>query len=420
MSSDVKNKKVKETIASTRKRHSGMDCRVFEVKVVDSKLNHEQRRQINQYFCEAKWRRNDIVADFEKADRNAKTAVIKIGDVFESRDLSILGSQVRQDIYDMVKSEIRGLATKKRKGESVGELKFKSFCNSIPLRQYGTTYRIDFERNRIKVQNISKSFYVRGLKQIPNDAEIANARFIRKPSGLYFHITCFMPKKTHARPNKQVGIDFGIEHNLTLSDGVLFDIDVRESKAVKLASRRVNKSFKHNKGSKSNNHLKRKAHLRRAYEKDRNRRIDRANKVIHYLLSNYDFIAIQDEMIHNWHSGWFGKQVQHSAMGYIKAKLKTNFDVHVVERSFPSTQVCPECGCLTKHSLDKRMYRCEHCGYTHPSRDIKSARSILDEALKQVSTEHRAYSLAELKTSGAGGLSASVKYQAVKQEAHVL
>ena len=78
------------------------------------------------------------------------------------------------------------------------------------------------------------------------------------------------------------------------------------------------------------------------------------------------------------------------------------------------------CGSLIKHSLDKRIYKCEHCNYTHPSRDIKSAQSILDEALKYVSMEHRANSLVELSTSGKDSLSISTKYQAMIQEAQVL
>ena len=90
---------------------------------------------------------------------------------------------------------------------------------------------------------------------------------------------------------------------------------------------------------------------------------------------------MQDEMIANWHSGLFGKQVQHSSMGFIKAKLKNSLKVHVVETSFPSTQICPICGSLTKHPLNKRDYDCKACGYHHDSRDIKSAQSILDYVL---------------------------------------
>ena len=42
-----------------------------------------------------------------------------------------------------------------------------------------------------------------------------------------------------------------------------------------------------------------------------------------------------------------------------------------------TTQACPECGCLTKHGLDKRKYRCEQCGYENPDRDIHSANMMV-------------------------------------------
>ena len=420
MNQDAKNADIRNTMRATRERHSGMDCRVFEVKAVSSKMPKSQKEQVNQYFREAKWRRNSVVADFENADRNARTASVKVGDHFEERKLEILGSQVRQDLYDNVKSEIRGLHTKKEKGEKAGALGFKSYCNCVPLRQYGMTYRIDFSCNRIKVQNITKEFYVRGLKQIPEEAEITNAKFLRKPDGLYFHITCFVPKEEHVPTGKDCGIDFGIEHNLTLTDGTTFDIDIPESKGTKLASKRLNRSLKRNNDKKSANHYRRMKKLQAAYQTDRNRRIDQANKAVHEILTGYDFIAIQDEMIHNWHSGLFGRQVQHSAMGYIKAKLKNNSRVHAVERSFPSTQVCPVCGCLTKHPLSEREYNCIHCGYHHDSRDIKSAQSILDEALRQVSAEHRAQSPVEDGSSAPVLLDTGRKSSPMKQEAQVL
>ena len=67
---------------ATKERHAQMECRVFEVKVVSSKMPKSQRDQVNQYFREAKWRRNSIIADLEHADRNGRTATDTVGDVF--------------------------------------------------------------------------------------------------------------------------------------------------------------------------------------------------------------------------------------------------------------------------------------------------------------------------------------------------
>ena len=123
MNSDVKNQQIRNSIKNTRDRHAAMSCRVYEVKVNASKMNCAQKDAVNTLFKEAKWRRNDIVADLSSADRNAKSATVKVGESFETRVFTILGSQMIQDIYDSVRSEIRGLSTKKEHGEKVGRLK---------------------------------------------------------------------------------------------------------------------------------------------------------------------------------------------------------------------------------------------------------------------------------------------------------
>lgn len=421
----TKNEQIKNTIRETRNRHNNMVCRVFEVKVIKGKLSNTKKSLLNQYFLEAKWLRNSELASGE-FNRKAKTATVKVGDTFEERPLKLLGSQVKQDIVDTIRSEIRGLSTKKSKGEKVGRLKFKSYCNSIPLRQHGTTYKINFKNNTITIQNMKKyPLKVRGLKQIPENAEIANAKLVRKPSGYYIHITTYC-KPEDVITGAMCGIDFGIGTNLTYDNGDKVNIRVPETKGVKLASRRVNKSFHRNGKTKSKNHYKRVNKLRRTYERQNNIKQDKANKVVSALLNENDFIAIQDEMISAWHHGRFGKQVQHSAMGLIKAKLKTNFKTVVVPTSFPSTQKCPVCGKNTKHPLSVRYYKCEHCGYFHPDRDVKAANMILIEALRNasddiVSVERRTQSLVETRPSGGGvNFGNTTKVPSVKQEAQVL
>ena len=380
-----KNAKIRETSKTTRERHSHMLCRVFEVKIVNGKLSQKKKELLDQYFREAKWLRNsELAKGFDNMNINSKTAMVKVGDTYEERPLTILGSQVKQDVVNNLKSEIYGLATKKKKGQKVGQIKFKSYCNSVPLRQYGNTFDIDFNKHTVSIQNMKKyPLKVRGLDQIPADAEIANAKLIRKPSGYYIHITTFVPPEPYVEIGAVCGLDFGIGNNITTNTNEMYNICVPETKAIKLASKRTNQSYHRNGGKKSNNHRKRIHKQQVAYEKLANKKYDLGNKVVHDLLSQYDLIAIQDEMIANWHKGLFGKQVQHSAMGYIKRKLKTNSKVHVVDRSFPSTQKCPVCGKNTKHLLSERSYRCQYCGYYHPSRDAKAAEMILYEVLSQ-------------------------------------
>ena len=135
------------------------------------------------------------------------------------------------------------------------------------------------------------------------------------------------------------------------------------------------------------NHLKRRIKVQAAYEKQNNRKKDFANKIVANLLRENELIVMQDELISKWHSGLFGKQVQISCMGTIKMELKKSPKVFVIESAFPSTQLCPKCGEKTKHDLSKREYHCEHCGYHHINRDVKSAEALLAEGIKRLSNQ---------------------------------
>ena len=286
------------------------------------------------------------------------------------------------------------------------------------------------------MQGFKKPFKVRGLKQIPEDAELANGKLIRKPSGYYIHITAYVKPEeiVDSTPKAEVGIDFGIATNLTLSNGDTYDICLPEDKRVKRASRRMHRGLARAKdlgvkeAKRTKNHFKRRQKYAKAHESLNNRKRDIANKIVSELLQTYGYIAIQDEMIAAWHKGWFGKQVQHSAMGYIKAKLKMSPKVSVVPKSFASTQICPRCGKNTKHGLDERSYVCKHCGYTHPNRDIKAALSVLAEAKRidresNGSSERRIQNLVEADPSGKKStnfVDSSTKGSPMKQEAQVL
>ena len=106
------------------------------------------------------------------------------------------------------------------------------------------------------------------------------------------------------------------------------------------------------------------------------------NKLNSVLKQNY-IICFQDELLSQWklkkskHKFSFGRKIQHGILGRVKDKLKKNDSNVMLESSVPTTQTCPECGCLTKHSLDKRAYHCNHCGFENKDRDIHSANMMV-------------------------------------------
>ena len=193
----TKAERIKNTLKQTREKRKQQVPRVFQLKF--QKLSKEDKDRLNRFFLEAKWLYNYIVADIENRLNNntwkLKEVEIKTKNAFEKREIKTLSSQIRQGIVERIKRSLHSLKKAKEKGIKVGKLQFKSEIRSIPLKQYGVTYKISGDKNRVKIQGIKKKFRILGLHQIPENSELAEAQLIKKPSGYYLHIVCYLPKE---------------------------------------------------------------------------------------------------------------------------------------------------------------------------------------------------------------------------------
>ncbi len=132
-------------------------------------------------------------------------------------------------------------------------------------------------------------------------------------------MTCYINKenfKEQEKNGKEIGLDFGIKTSITTSEGEKLDVSVEESDRLKKLQKEMSRRVKG-----SNNRRKTVRLIQREYQKLSNQKEDKANKIVSKLKA-YDRIAMQDEQISGWHKGLFGKQVQHSCLGLVKAKLK--------------------------------------------------------------------------------------------------
>lgn len=218
----TKAERIKNTLRETKERRKAQRPIVYQLKLQN--LSGGKEGLLRRVFAEAKWLYNWLATDPERLNlpTNKVSAVeVKVGEVFKERALTVLGSQVKQEIADRLKGNLRALGKLKENGHKVGVLKPKRFVNSIPLKQYGITYSLDFARNRARIQKLGE-FRVLGLRQIPPGAEVANAVLVRKPSGYYLHVTCYLPRERFRREpvGGAVGVDFGVGVKLTLSNGL--------------------------------------------------------------------------------------------------------------------------------------------------------------------------------------------------------
>ena len=403
-----KNTNIKKSMQETRLRRMSQMCKVFTVKIDESRLTKKQAEQLKMLFVEAKWMYNDALTfskDNNIKNYNTKTKTVTVFNKDrepKTRELKYIGSQMKQSVLAGMLSSIKSLAARKKNGGTVGALKYISDYPSLNLKQYGNTYKI-YSHNKMKVQGISKKIIVNGLDQfidIPN-IEIANAKILNKPNGYYIAITTYqnisdLPKKEYI--GEEIGIDFGIKANITLSNGEMFNCSIGESERLKRLQRKMAHQEKG-----SNNRYKTRRLIRKEYQKIDNKKRDFANKLVHKLLL-YKDVYMQDENLKGWHSGWFGKQVQHSAMGLVKRKLLMSNQVHVLDRYAPTTKYCPICGNIKSDiALSDRVYHCNICGY-ESDRDIHSANNMII-MFKQIPTEHRKFKPVEtVKADEAGRL----------------
>ncbi len=381
----LKRERIKKSLKKTREKRKNQIAKVYQLKISYSNLNKHQKQWLERVFLEAKWLYNYTVSDIESR-LNPQTEKIKQVEVktpkgYEIREINCLSSQMKQGILDRIKKNLSDLSKAKQKGIKVGKLKFKSQVRSIPLKQSGITFKVLKDKNRIKLQGLKKPVRVLGLHQLPENCDIAKAELIKKPDGYYIHLTCYIDKNQQKQEkiNKPIGIDFGIKHQLTLSNGIKINYKVEETKRLKRLQQKLSRQKK---GSK--NYQKTKYLIQKEHQKIYNKRKDIQNKIVS-LLKKYEYVLIQEEQIKSWHSGLFGKQIQNTGIGGIISRLKRSLETLIsVDRFKATTKICSRCGSRKEDiTLSDRTYKCDVCGLVI-DRDLNSAINILKIGLQKV------------------------------------
>jgi putative transposase len=336
-------------------------------------------------FLEAKWFYNYVLADANifETDYRIDTVNIKVKDHFETRDIVHLSSQMKQELIDRMKDSTRALSRLKQNGHKVGRLQFKSKLDSIPLKQYGSTHKI-LDKHYIRIQGIKQPLKVRGLFQIPKDAEIASTLLIKKHGDYYFHVTTYQPKvPNHSGPQepRSTGIDLGIKNQLTLSSGIRINYEVPISKRIRRLCKNLNQ-----KKYRSHNWWKAKTKLEKAYDETTDIKRDIRNKLVHKLTSQFDAICLQDDSIKAWQRIW-GKRILNTSLGGITSAIeKKARTFNEVERHAPTSQECSRCNVRNETDLHDRIYVCAQCGLVI-DRDLNAAINIEKRGVPMVHRE---------------------------------
>ena len=274
--------------------------------------------------------------------------------------------------------------------------KFKSKKN--PVQSYTTKYvnnNIRIEGNTIQLPKLGT---VRFAKSREVSGVIKRVVIRQNAAGKFFISVLTEAEVTPlSKTGRAVGIDMGLEHFLTTSDGVhianprhFAELERKLQKAQRILSRRIEFALaKRVPLREAKNVQKQRVVVAKIHEKIQNKRMDFLQKLSTDLIKNHDIVCIESLSVkellqHKKYAksisdaSWskFFEMLRYKAIWYGK-------NVVPVGAYFPSSQLCSTCG--TKNSEVKdisiRQWTCKKCDSTH-NRDHNAAKNILAEGLR--------------------------------------
>jgi len=124
----TKSETIKQSLKQTFQKRLNQDCKVFELKIDISHLSIKRLNDIKLLFTESKWLYNHLLNQENIFSFNTKTNQIQILDKDKNKidkNLTIIGSQIKQSIHSRMMDSIKALSQLKKHGYKVGKLKFK-------------------------------------------------------------------------------------------------------------------------------------------------------------------------------------------------------------------------------------------------------------------------------------------------------
>ena len=189
-----------------------------------------------------------------------------------------------------------------------------------------------------------------------------------------------------------IGIDLGIKTLATVSDGTILP-NIKAFRRVRILNKRlkrlqrkvsrkylINKCNKHNK---TKNIIKLERRIKLIHRSLKNIRINHIRKFVSELVKKQpQYIAIEDlnvkGMMRNKH---LAKDIANCSFYTIKEHLirkakERNIVVRLVDRFYPSSKTCSNCGSYKKDlKLSQRVYHCNSC-QKEIDRDFNASRNI--------------------------------------------
>ena len=252
----------------------------------------EKRLEENLELCRRLYNRlleelNKAKAEGQRLTRkDTQALIVKLKR--EKPELNVVYSKVLQMVNYQLWSNIRALAGAKRNGRKVGKLRFKGgWFKTLNFNQSG--FKLEGKKlhlSKIGAVNVKLHRALMG--------KVKGVIIKRMFSGKWFAIFQVENLEPNHLPEtgKAIGLDMGVKHFLSDSDGRQFENPKFYEKS--LTRLRIAHRFLSRKKKGSKNRTKARVKLARIYERLENQRNDFLHKLSRFYANNYDVIAVED------------------------------------------------------------------------------------------------------------------------------
>jgi putative transposase len=267
-----------------------------------------------------------------------------------------------------------------KKHQTHGSVEYKTTGWKLSEDRRTITFSDGFEAGSFKVWG-TRDLHFYQLKQIKR------VRVVRRADGYYVQFCLDVERIEKREPTgKTIGLDVGLTHFYTDSDGQTVENPrhLRKSeKALKRLNRRLSRTQKG-----SNNRVKARNRLSRKHLKVSRQRKDFAVKLARCVIQSNDLVAYEDLQVQNMvKNRKLAKSISDAAWSAFRNWLEYFARVFgVATVAVPphyTSQNCSSCGKEVKKSLSQRTHRCPHCGHVQ-DRDWNAAINILELGLRTV------------------------------------
>jgi putative transposase len=226
-------------------------------------------------------------------------------------------------------------------------------------------------------------------RPLPDGFVLKTCTIVRKADGWY----CCISMQDDSVPStiplaaikSAVGADVGLKEFLTTNEGAAVSIPQFYRKAQGKLARQQRKLVRSQKGS--HHYLKKQNRIARIHQQIGRQRQHFHYNTAHYLVKNYDLVAVEDLNIKGLAKSRLSKSILDAAWGSfinILDAVAVKRGVHVLKvNPHGTSQNCSSCGTKVPKTLSVRLHECPKCQLSM-DRDENAAVNILNRALHEV------------------------------------